>query len=311
MNIVSKANGGPIPSGASAAVGAPGRAAALDLRQRRSWFGPALAVVVAVLAVVAVQDFARNENVRWNVVGQYIFDPRILNGVLVTINLTVVAMVLALVLAVIIALMRLSKTWALRALASLFVWFFRSVPVLVLLVVTFNFALIYPVIEVGIPGVFTLFSSPTQTLISAYWAAVIAFALNEASYASEILRSSILAVSKGQTEAGSALGMTSARIYARVVLPQAIRIAIPPLGNDVINMLKSTSLVAFISVFDLMYTAQSIYQRNYEVFALLLVVTFWYVVLVSILSIAQSAVERRLRGPRQRTRLIRKVRHSS
>jgi polar amino acid transport system permease protein len=271
------------------------RESQLPIRQRRGYGGALVAVLVGLVLVGIVQSLARNESARWHIVGQYLFDSRILHGAWVTIQLTALSMALGLVVAVMVALMRLSDTWALRQLAALFVWFFRSTPVLVLLIVTFNLALLYSVISIGIPGGVTLLSKPTNNLISPYWAAVIAFALNEAAYAAEILRTSILAVSKGQSEAGVALGMTTGRVYRRIVLPQAIRIAVPPLGNDTINMLKGTSLVAFISVFDLMYTAQSIYQINYEVFPLLIVVTLWYVAMVSVLSVVQSFLERRLR----------------
>ncbi|WP_237710952.1 amino acid ABC transporter permease [Saccharopolyspora spinosa] len=118
-----------------------------------------------------------------------------------------------------------------------------------------------------------------------------AFALNEGAYSSEILRASILSVPRGQEEAAVALGMTKARVYRRVVLPQAIRIAIPPIFNNLINMLKGTSIVAFIGVFDLMYTVQSIYQISYEIAPLLVVATIWYLVVVTILTFVQSALE--------------------
>ena len=263
------------------------------------WRSVATAVVFAVFFLLVVL-FLVNKRFQWGIVRQYVLDNRIIKGVGVTLELTVVSMVLALILAVVVALMRLSSNWAARYAATAFVWFFRSVPVLVLLILTFNFGLLYPRITIGIPGGPTLFSHQTNTLISPFWAAIAAFALNEAAYASEILRSSILAVSRGQWEAGRAVGMTIGQIYRRVVLPQAIRTAIPPLGNDTINMLKGTSLVAFIAVFDLMYTAQSIYTLNYDVVPLLVVVTIWYVVMVSLLTLLQSYLERRLRRPGRR-----------
>ncbi|MEU9888702.1 amino acid ABC transporter permease [Sphaerisporangium sp. NPDC051011] len=271
----------------------------LPTRSRRGYGGIAAAVLASLVIIDFVQSFARNKVVGWSVVGDYLFDHRILEGVGRTIGLTFVSMALALVIAVIIAIMRLSENAALRRIASGYVWFFRSMPILVLLIVTFNLALIYPEVTIGIPGGPTLFSASTNDLITPYWAAVMAFSINESSYASEILRTSILAVAKGQTEAGMALAMNSRRIYARIILPQAIRIAVPPLGNETIKMLKETSLVAFISVFDLMYTVQSIYQVNYKIFPLLMVATIWYIVLVSILSLIQAAVERRLRGSRR------------
>ncbi|WP_432974463.1 amino acid ABC transporter permease [Dactylosporangium sp. CA-233914] len=269
----------------------------LAVRQHRPWGGVAVAVVVLLLLAGLVQSVVRAPAMEWDVVGHYLFNRRILSGVWTTISLTAISMVLALVLAVVLAIMRLADTWALRRMAELYVWFFRSTPVLVLLIITFNLALIFPELKVGIPGTsFNVSSGPTNELISPFWAAILAFALNEAAYAAEILRTAILAVSKGQVEAGIALGMTNGRIYRRVILPQAVRIAIPPLSNDVINLLKGTSLVAFISVFDLMYTAEAIYQINFKVFPLLMVVTIWYIVMVTVLSVFQSLLERKLRG---------------
>ncbi|GAA1000325.1 hypothetical protein GCM10009555_103080 [Acrocarpospora macrocephala] len=286
----------PSPTSEPARHGRMVELAGLPIRQRGGHRREIIAVAVLAVLALAVWSVVSNEALQWDIVGRYMLDIRILNGVWVTIGLTAASMAVGLVLAVIVALMRLSGNWALRQAALLFVWFFRSTPVLVLLIITFNLSLFYPTLTIGIPGGPTLISGETHTLISPFMAAVLAFALNEAAYSAEILRSSITAVSTGQWEAGTALGMTRARIYRRVVLPQALRIAIPPLGNDTINMLKGTSLVAFIAVFDLMYTAQSIYQLTYEVVPLLVVVTLWYIVLVTVLSAVQSLLERRLRG---------------
>jgi len=180
------------------------------------------------------------------------------------------------------------------------VWFFRAVPVLVILILVNNIALLYPQLGIGLPGLPMIIGVDTNAVISPFLAAVVAFGANEGAYASEIFRASIKSVPTGQFEAAKALGMGSTRMYWRIVLPQAMRIAVPPLSNNTINMLKNTSLVSYIGVSDLLYTAQSIYAQNYEVIALLLVACLWYLLLVSILSVAQSMLERRLGFDRKR-----------
>jgi len=161
----------------------------------------------------------------------------------------------------------------------------------VLLILWFNISLIYPTFS--IPFV-SGWSYETRDLMTAYWSAVLAFGLQQAAYTSEIIRSSLLAVPAGQREAALALGMRPGQIFRRIVFPQAMKIAVPPVSNDLINLLKATALVAFISVPDLLYSVQQIYNRNFEVVPLLMVATIWYMILVSILSLGQYLLERRL-----------------
>ena len=269
--------------------------AELTIRQRPAPLRRAALLALICIIAFAIQSIVRNGALQWNIVGQYLFDHRILAGVWVTIQLTVLSMTWALISAVVIAVMRLSRSRSLRTIAFAYVWFFRSVPVLVLLIIVDNFSLLYPHASLGVPFGPSVFSVPLHQLVTPFLAAVLAFGLNEAAYASEILRSAILAIGRGQWDAGTAVAMTRARIYRRIVLPQALRIAVPPLTNDTINMLKGTSLVAFIGVFDLLYTAQAIYAVNYEVMPLLLVACLWYVFLVTIMTIAQALLERYLR----------------
>ncbi|MBB5156945.1 amino acid ABC transporter permease [Saccharopolyspora phatthalungensis] len=250
-------------------------------------------IITTILTAAVLVSFFTNKAVQWPIVIGYLFDGRILHGVLTTIEITAMAMALGLVIAVTIALMRLSKSKLLRTVAQAYTWLFRAMPLLVLLILTYNFALFYPEVGIGIPTGPMWWSAPSTDLLTPILAAVIAFALNEGAYSSEILRASILSVPRGQEEAAVALGMTKARVYRRVVLPQAIRIAIPPIFNNLINMLKGTSIVAFIGVFDLMYTVQSIYQISYEIAPLLVVATIWYLVVVTILTFVQSALESR------------------
>ncbi|WP_338889161.1 amino acid ABC transporter permease [Rhodococcus sovatensis] len=252
------------------------------------------AAIAAIIVALLAQSFFTNEAVNWPMVRQYFFSESILDGLEMTLLLTAVSMAIALILATLIANMRLSENPVLRAVSSAYVWLFRGIPLLVLLILMFNFALLYPTISLSLPGVGTLWSASSQDLISPFWAAIIAFSVHQSSYTSEVIRSSILAVSTGQVEAAEALGMSKLRTFRRIVLPQALRIAVPPIANDTINLLKGTALVAFISVADLLYSVQQIYTRNFQVVPLLIVATIWYVLIVSVMSVGQTALERRL-----------------
>ena len=177
--------------------------------------------------------------------------------------------------------------------------FFRSIPLLVLLILWFNIAIIYPKIQLGIPFGPAWFTADTQQLVNGFWAAVLAFGLQQAAYTSEIFRSALLAIPAGQREAASALGMTRRRTFFRILLPQALKIAVPPISNDTINLLKGTSLAAFIAVPDLLYSVQTIYNRTYTIVPLLMVAAFWYALFVTVLSIGQYYLERALRRERR------------
>jgi polar amino acid transport system permease protein len=269
------------------------RSAPEPLVPRRHHLRTALAIVVGVYLLAVLQSLVLNERFNWPVVGKYLFDPMVLGGVLNTCLLTVLSMSLGLVLAFLVAQLALSASRLLRAAAVVFVWIFRSVPLLVLLLLLYNIGALYDVIPIGVPFGPAFIELPT-TGISAFVVAVIAFAFHEAAYSSEIIRASILSVPRGQSEAAMALGMSSARTTARVVLPSALRVALPPLMNQLIMMLKGTSIVAFIAFPDLLFSVQKIYTVNYEVMALLVVASGWYFVLVSALTVVQQLVERRL-----------------
>jgi polar amino acid transport system permease protein len=170
------------------------------------------------------------------------------------------------------------------------------VPLLVLLILCYNLSLIYPHLGLGLPFGTQFFTVKTQTLVDPMVAAIAAFGLQQAAYTSEVLRASILSVPAGQREAAVALGMTNVRTLRRVVFPQAMRVAIPPIANETINLLKSTSLVAFISVPDLLYSVQQIYSSTFQVVPLLLVASIWYMVIVSLLSVGQFFLERWMRN---------------
>jgi polar amino acid transport system permease protein len=202
---------------------------------------------------------------------------------------------IAIVLGILIALMRISTNRLLQGVAVGYLWFFRGTPLLVQLIFWFNLALLFP--RLGLPMFFGE-SAPggidTNAAISWFIAALLGFGLHEAAYMSEVVRSGFLSIDRGQSEAAEALGMTSWQSLRRILLPQALRVIVPPTVNQFVNLLKATSLVAFIAGEDLLSSAQTIYARNYLVIPLLVVASIWYLVLVTVASVAQNYVEKRL-----------------
>lgn len=257
--------------------------------------------VLFLFAVVFVQVLVTNQNLQWEVVGHYLFDPAILSGLGMTLLLTALAMVLGLAVGVMVAIMRLSDSQVFKAASWGWIWFFRGVPPLVQMIFWYNFALLLPEISIGIPfGGPKLAEWNTNELISPFSAAILGLALTESAYAAEMIRAGLQAVNAGQTEAAATLGMTRGQTLRRIVLPQALRIVIPPIGNDTISMLKFTSLVSVLALPDLLYSAQMIYARTYQTVPLLIVATIWYLVLTTLLTLAEHAVEHRLKSHRAR-----------
>lgn len=259
-------------------------------RQYGIWIGTAIALVLAFLVIRA---FAINPAFAWATAGKYLFHPQILRGLGNTLILTVLIMALAIVIGTVIAIMRVSPSPVLRSFAGIYVWLFRGVPALIQLIFWFNLSLLVREVSLTLPGVGTLFSVRTNDFMTPFFSAVVALALCEAGYMAEIIRAGINSVPRGQSEAASALGMRYRLILKRIVLPQAMRFVVPPTGNEAINLLKMTSLVTFIAVDDLFYSAQSIYARTFETIPLLIVVAFWYLAVVSIMSVGQYFLERR------------------
>lgn len=259
------------------------------------------AVVVTLILAFWVQGLARNQALDWKTVRKYFFDTTVIQGLERTLIITAVSIGIATVLGAVIANMRLSKNAVLRGTSWLYVWFFRSVPLLVLLILCYNLSLIYPHLGLGIPFGPQYVTVKTQQLVDPITAAIAAFGLQQAAYTSEVLRASIMSVPVGQREAATALGMSNLRTLRRIVFPQAMRVAVPPIANETINLLKSTSLVAFISVPDLLYSVQQIYSTNFLVVPLLMVASIWYMIIVSVLSIGQYFLERWLRNAPGRT----------
>lgn len=264
----------------------------VPLRRPGQWL---LALVVAVMALVVSVAFIRSPHIDWSAVGRYLFHKDILIGVRNTLILTALAVGFGNIIGLLVALMGLSTNRVFRALADGFVYVFRGIPVLVQLILWFNLALIFPNISIGIPFTdLVLLRWSTNDIMTPFISAVIGLSLAEAGYSSEVFRSGFISIPKGQTEAARSLGMRESTIIRRILVPQAMRVVLPPLGNQVIQMLKMTAIVAFIAGSELFTQAQKIYSRTYEVIELLLVATFWYLVMVSILSFIQSRIERRL-----------------
>ncbi|MGX1700929.1 amino acid ABC transporter permease [Microbacterium sp. NPDC055357] len=251
----------------------------------------ATAVVIALAALVAY-SIVTNPRFEWDVVGEYFFSTSVLNGLWKTIELTVVSMVIGIVIGLVIALMRISDNRVLNAVAGAYVWFFRGTPLLVQLVILYNISALYPSISLGIPFGPTFFEGSVNEIVTPYVVAVAALALNEAAYMAEIIRGGLLSVDNGQLEASRALGMSGRRAMRRIVIPQAMRFIIPPTGNEVLSLLKSTSLVSVIALPELLYSVQVVYSRTFETIPLLMVATIWYLIVTSILMVGQQALER-------------------
>jgi polar amino acid transport system permease protein len=274
-------------------------------RQYGLWIGTVLALALAVLIIRA---FAVNPAFAWDTAYRYMFHPSIMRGLGTTLLLTLLIMAAAIVVGTVVAIMRVSRSPVLRAFAGVYVWFFRGVPALIQLIFWFNLSLLVREISLSIPYVGTVFSVRTNDFMTPFLSAIVALSLCEAGYMAEIIRAGIKSVPSGQAEAASALGMPYHTILKRITLPQAMRFVVPPTGNEAINLLKMTSLVTFIAVDDLFYSAQSIYARTFETIPLLIVVAIWYLAVVSIMSVGQHFLERHFgRSDRRSERLDKKL----
>ena len=228
----------------------------------------------------------------WDVVGRYLADFNIIKGLGMTLVLTVLTMVIGITLGALVAIMRLSSSRLLSGPAWLFTWFFRGTPVYVQLLFWFNIAAIFPTLDIGIPFGPAVWHIDAVNLFTPFTAALVALGLNEGAYMSEIVRGGIVAVDEGQVEAANSLGLTRFQTLKLVVLPQAMRVIIPPTGNEVISMLKTSSLASAVAVVEVLKAAQNIYSATYEVIPLLIVASLWYLLVTTILSIGQYYVER-------------------
>lgn len=283
-----------------AAAGRPEDIRAVPVRRPGRWVA---AAIVLIVALALVRSVVENPRFEWGIVGEYLFDGRILNGLRVTIELTAIAMGIGIVLGVLLAVMRLSPNWLVSGASSFYIWFFRGTPVLVQLLFWYNIAALYPKIGLGVPFGPSFVHADANSLITPFTAAILGLGLNEGAYMAEIVRAGIISVDPGQADAAQSLGMTRLQTMRRIVLPQAMRVIIPPTGNETISMLKTTSLVSVIAVGDLLYGAQIIYSVNFKTIPLLITASIWYLVCTSVLYVGQYYLERYY-GRGERTRQI-------
>jgi polar amino acid transport system permease protein len=283
----------------SSQLGAPGgnpRSTEEDIEAialRRPWRWISAAIVLVFFAAL-VQSIATNENIKYPVIAQFLFDWRILNGVWLTIGLTITSMIVSTLIAIVIASMRLSSNPVLSSISWVYVWLFRGTPLLVQVVLWGYLGLLYRNIIIGIPFTDIAFVTlDTNTLIPALVAGFLALTLNQGAYSAEIVRAGMLSVDEGQQEAAYSLGISGLATFRRILLPQAMRVIIPPMGNETISMLKNTSLLSVIAVLELYTQATLIASRNLYQVELLIVISVWYLTLTSILSIPQYYLERR------------------
>lgn len=264
--------------------------------RKRFKYSQLLSGAVAVFLLAAVLDIAlHSENLRWNVVAEYLFDPAILSGLGATVGLTVCAMLIAVTFGTVLALMRRSNDPILNAIAWTYINFVRSIPLLVLILLVYFLAVLLPSLSVGLPFTgLTVWRSETNALITPMTASIIALGFGEAAYTAEIIRGGLLSVNAGQVEAADSLGISRRQSFFRIVLPQALRVVIPGLGNETIGVLKATALVQIIGFAELLTTAQRIYAVNFQSIPLLVVVSIWYLILTTLGAVGQYYLEKRM-----------------
>jgi polar amino acid transport system permease protein len=290
-----------IPAGGPEAPPTPDDPASLKVVPARHYARWAAAVAVTVLVAQFAHGLATNPVWEWDVFRAYVLSETIVQAVWVTLQLTAYATVLGFLLGTVLAFMRLSRSPVLQTVAWTYIWIFRSIPMIVQLVFWFNLSALYERLGFGIPFGPVIWSVDSNSVIGTLGAAIIGLTLHQAAYAAEIVRGGVIAVDHGQLEAAAALGIPRLRQIRRIVLPQAMRAILPTAGNEIIGLLKGTSVVYVMSIGELFYQVQVIYGRNGRVIPLLLVATAWYVVLTSLLSVAQYYVERRYARGANRT----------
>lgn len=253
---------------------------AVPVRHPWRWVGAAVVLGLMGLLVLAFSQ----ANIDWSVPPQYFLQEQVLVGMRNTLLISVLAQVIGVVLGVLVAVMRQSDNWVLRGVSEFYIWIFRGTPVLVQLMIWYNLSLVFPTVP--------LTDIPMNTLMTPFTAALLGLGINEGAYMAEIVRSGIQSVDKGQTEAAGALGMSRAHTMRRIVLPQAMRVIIPPTGNEFINMLKTSSLAYSIQYLELLQAAVRIYSNTLQVIEMLITVSAWYLILTTVFSIAQYYLER-------------------
>ncbi|MEV4244310.1 amino acid ABC transporter permease [Streptosporangium canum] len=250
------------------------------------------AAAVVVLLAMAASALITNPAWEWEVVGEFLFAPSVLRSVVFTLELTALGIGFGFLLGTVLALMRMSANPLLSSVAWGYIALFRSIPLILQLLFWYNLALLYPRLSFGVPFGPSFFDIGTMDLIGPVTAAALGLALHQAAYAAEIVRAGLLSVDHGQREAAAALGIPRSRQLFRIILPQAMRSIVPTAGNEIIGLVKGTSVVYIMALPELFYQVQVIYNRNGRVIALLLVATIWYLVMTTVLSVVQHYLER-------------------
>jgi len=276
-------------------TGRPDEIEAVPVRHPGRWVAAAIVAVIAASIIRSiVTNTGPNKGFQWTWVGHYMFDSRILHGVLATILMTFLAMVIGIALGIVLAIMRQSPNPLVSGSSWLYIWFFRGTPLLVQLLFWYNIALLFPVISLGVPfGGPAIIHGNANAIVTTFVAALLGLGLNEGAYMAEIVRAGFLSVPEGQTEAAQSLGMSRLQTMRLIVLPQAMRVIVPPTGNETISMLKNTSLASVITYVELTYSAEEIYSANFKTIPLLIVISIWYLVMTSVLYVGQYFIERR------------------
>ena len=250
------------------------------------------AIIVGLMALGLAYILVTNPQFRWDVVWKWLFSKMIMTGLFMTIVLTILSMTLGTALAITMAVMRQSINPVLRGVTSAYIWFFRGTPIYTQLIFWSLLPTLYRTITLGIPGTEIGFSLETRAWFTPFWMAFIGLGLNEGAYLAEIIRAGILSVDHGQWEAATALGMNRGKIFRRIILPQAMRVIVPPIGNETISMLKTTSLVSAIPyTLELTFVANQKGQELFQPVPLLIAAAIWYLIVTSILMRIQSRIE--------------------
>src|SRR6478609_8216723 len=280
----------------SAPAAGPERAdlGSMQVVHTRHWFRWTLSAILIFAIAQFVWSLVTNANYEWDVFASYFFSTPVLVGIGYTLSLTAIAATIGFALGTVLALGRLSKSVLLSSIAWTYIWFFRSVPLVVQIIVWYNLGYLYPTLGLGTPFTtdFWIVEFPTVQLISAFAAAILGLSLNQAAYSAEIIRGGLLSVDQGQLEAAAALGIPPRRRLTRIILPQAMRSIVPNATNEVIGLVKGASVVFVIAIPEVFYAVQVIYNRNSRVIPLLLVAVVWYTLITTILSVAQYYIER-------------------
>nr|WP_255952425.1 amino acid ABC transporter permease [Streptomyces sp. ODS25] len=250
-------------------------------------YGRYLAALIAIAVLVSIVYAFAQGKINWGAVPDYFFDHRILKGVGQTMLLTVLSMLIGVAGGILLAVMRLSPNPVTSGIAWFYIWFFRGTPVLVQLFVWFNLGLVFEYINLG-----PIYKNYWSDFMTPFLTALLGLGLNEAAYMAEICRAGLISVDEGQTEAAHALGMSHGKTLRRIIIPQAMRVIVPPTGNEVINMLKTTSLVSAVQYYELLRYAQDIGQTSGAPVEMLFLAAAWYLVMTSVLSIGQYYIER-------------------